>query len=116
MNTVDLLLQKLPLVKQWIYTTLTAYAPYARPMLDYNFREIPKYFSQETLVSAKVVVVEKVPMPPLTQMGLSQLGGFEKGNYSGVTYLDTYFLLAQEEHNESIHFHELCHIVLACPH
>lgn len=110
MNIVDLLLPKLPLVKEWINMTLAVHAPYARSMLDYNFQEIPKYFSQETLASAKVVVVEKVPMPPLSQMGLSQLGDFEKGNYSGVAYLDTYFLVPQEAHNESIHFHELCHI------
>ena len=108
---IDLLLQKLHLVEQWINTTLAAHAPSARPMLDYGFQEIPKYFSQETLVSAKVVLVEKVPMPPLSQMGLGQLGDFEKGDYLGVTYLDTYFLLAQEARNESTHFHELCHIV-----
>ena len=111
MDTVDLLLQKLPLVKQWINMILTTHAAYARPILDYGFQEIPKYFSQETLASAKVVVVEKVPMPPLSQIGLSQLGDFEKGDYLGVTYLDTYFLLAQEARNESTHFHELCHIV-----
>ena len=111
MNTFDLLQQKLPLVKQWINMTLMAHAASARPMLDYGFLEIPKYFSQETLASAKVVVAEKVPMPSLSQMGLSQLGDFEKGNYSGVTYLNTYFLLLQEARNESTHFHELCHIV-----
>jgi predicted permease len=65
------------------------------------------YF-QETLASAKVVVVEKIPIPPLSQMGLNQLGDFEKGNYLGVTYLDTYFLVPQVAHNESTHFHELC--------
>jgi len=90
---------------------LKSYVPYARPMLDYGFQGIPKYFSQETLASAKVVEVAKVPMPPLTQMGLSQLGDFEKGNYAGVTYLDTYFLLPQVAHNEPTHFHELCHVV-----
>lgn len=111
MNTADLLLEKLPLVKQWIDTTLKAYASYAIPISDYNFQEIPKYFSQNTLTSVKVVTLEKVPMPPLTQMGLSQLGDFEKGNYLGVTYLDTYFLVEQEAHKESLHFHELCHVV-----
>ena len=111
MTTADLLLQKLPLVKQWINMTLTAHAPYAKPMLDYGFQEIPKYFSQETLSSAKVIIADKVPMPPLSQMGLSQLGGFENGNYAGVTYLDTYFLVPQVARSESTHFHELCHVV-----
>lgn len=50
-------------------------------------------------------------MPPLTQMGLTQLGAFEKGHYTGITYLDTYFLVAREMHNEALHFHELCHII-----
>lgn len=111
MNMMNLLLQKLPLVKQWINMTLAAHASSTRPMLDYGFQEIPRYFSQETLASAKVVVVEKVPMPPLSQMGLSQLGNFEKGDYLGVTYLDTYFLVSQVARNESTHFHELCHVV-----
>lgn len=111
MNTIDLLLEKLPLVKQWIDTTLKAHASYARPISDYGFQEIPRYFSQNTLAPVKVVIVEKIPMPPLTQMGLSEFGDFEKGNYTGVTYLDTYFLLPQEAHKESVHFHELCHIV-----
>jgi hypothetical protein len=111
MNISDLFQQKIPLVKQWINMTLAAYASHARPVLGYGFQEIPKHFSQETLSSANVVLVEKVPMPPLSQMGLSQLGDFEKGNYAGVTYLDTYFLVTREARNESIHFHELCHIV-----
>lgn len=91
--------------------TLKAHAPYARSISDFGFHEIPKYFSKETLASVKIIAINKIPVPPLTEMGLNQLGDFEKGNYAGITYLDTYFLLSQEVHNEALHFHELCHIV-----
>lgn len=111
MTAIDLLLQKLPLIRQWIDMTLKVNASYARPISYYGFQEIPKYFSQDILVSVKVVEVQKIPVPPLAQIGLNQLGDFENGDYAGITYLDTYFLLTQEAHKEALHFHELCHIV-----
>ena len=111
MNKSDLLLQKLPLILQWIDMTLKAHAPYARSIADFGFHEIPKYFSKETLDSVKIIAINKIPVPPLTEMGLNQLGDFENGIYAGITYLNTYFLLNQEVHNEALHFHELCHVV-----
>ena len=109
MVTPEFLLSKLPIIRQWIDGTLKAHA--SRPLSDFGFQELPKYFSKETLASAKVVAVSKIPVPPLSQLGLSQLGDFERGNYAGITYLDTYFLVPQEIRNEALHFHELCHVV-----
>ncbi len=111
MIPIELLQNKLPLIKQWIVDILRQYAAQAKPLSGFSFLEIPKYFSQETFVSVKVVEVLKVPMPPLIQMGLSQFGDFEKGSYGGVTYLDTYFIIPQVAHNEATHFHELCHVI-----
>jgi hypothetical protein len=36
---------------------------------------------------------------------------FERGDFDGITYLDTYFLKRRIAHDESLHFHELIHVV-----
>ena len=57
----------------------------------------------------KVVVVDKVPVPPLSQLGIRGFEDFEKMSASGITYKDTYFVNAAEVQRESLHFHELVH-------
>jgi hypothetical protein len=36
---------------------------------------------------------------------------FERGDYDGVTYLDMYFLKRSGADDESLHFHEMIHVV-----
>ena len=57
------------------------------------------------------MVVDRVPVPPLSSIGLSQFSEFERGDYDGVTYLDTYFLKKAVADDESLHFHEMIHVV-----
>ncbi|MGB8049688.1 MAG: hypothetical protein WCF53_17555 [Pseudolabrys sp.] len=63
------------------------------------------------MTSAKVVLVDQLPIPPLSAWGLTRFAGFERGNFNGVTYLDTIFIKRDELRNEAIHFHELIHVV-----
>ena len=63
------------------------------------------------MARAKVVFVDKCPVPPVPAIGLTQFADFENMNASGVTYLDTYFALWHEAERESLHFHELVHVV-----
>jgi hypothetical protein len=63
------------------------------------------------LASAKVVLVDKLPIPPLSSWGLTRFGDFERGNFGGITYLNTFFIVRDEQRNEAIHFHELIHVV-----
>ena len=58
-----------------------------------------------------MVAVERVPVPPLTAIGLPEFSDFEHGDYAGITFKDTYFVRATEINNESLHFHELVHVV-----
>jgi hypothetical protein len=44
-------------------------------------------------------------------MGLPELAAFEQGGYAGITYKNMYFMSAAHCGNESIHFHELVHVV-----
>jgi hypothetical protein len=44
-------------------------------------------------------------------MGLSRFGVFEQGDFSGITYLDRYFIKQTVVTEETIHFHELIHVI-----
>ena len=50
-------------------------------------------------------------MPPLSAMGLDRFRGFEQMNAGGMTFFDTYFVRADHVRAESLHFHELVHVI-----
>src|SRR5436190_14987612 len=108
---LQLLQQKLPDVRNWIDRTLAAHRVQARSAASYRFSRLPKFYSPVFLELTFVVEVPRVPMPPLTSFGLPQLAEFEKGNYSGVTYRNTCFIREGLGTDESLHFHELVHVV-----
>ena len=63
------------------------------------------------MASTKVVLVDPLPMPPLSSMGLVRFAEFERGNSDGITYIDTIFLKPTRSNDEIIHFHELVHVI-----
>jgi len=63
------------------------------------------------LASAKVILVDQLPIPPLSSWGLTRFSDFEHGNFSGITYLNTFFIKQDDVSNEAIHFHELIHVI-----
>lgn len=100
-----------PHFMEWITRTLDAHARDAQPVASQGFSRLPLYFGRELLALAKFVVVERVPMPPLTELGLSEFAAFERADNDAVTYLDTYFVKRGRESEEPLHFHELIHVV-----
>jgi len=108
---IELLLPKLPLISSWIDNTLATNAGSARPVADFGFKRLPSFYSSDLLARAKVVTVARVPTPPLTALGLPEFAAFEQGDYAGITFKDTYFVKSTEAANESLHFHELVHVV-----
>jgi hypothetical protein len=100
-----------PFVRDWIARTLAASAAQAKPVGSLNFPRLPHFYSNDLLARAKVVFVDKCPTPPLSALGLNQFAAFENMNASGMTYLDTYFVLWHQAERESLHFHELVHVV-----
>ena len=52
-----------------------------------------------------------MPVPPLSAMGLDRFRDFERMDMAGITYLDTYFVRSEHAHVESLHFHELVHVI-----
>ena len=95
----------------WIHQTLDAHANRAKSVASVEFRRLPLYFSRELLASVKFVAIERVPLPPLSALGLSQFSEYELGDFDAVTYLDTFFLKKHRAATEQVHFHELIHAV-----
>lgn len=100
-----------PYLTGWIDTTLRNHTQWARSVSSAGFQRLPLYYSPELLARAKFVPVAKVPVPPLTAMGLPQFADFEHMDASGITYLDTYFVRQDHAQMERLHFHELIHVV-----
>ena len=83
----------------------------ARPVAALGFSRLPHYYDAQLLASSMVVFVPRVPVPPLSAMGLDRFRDFEQMDAGGITYLNTYFVRADQSHSESLHFHELVHVI-----
>ena len=100
-----------PLIAGWIQKTLAEHATAAKPVASFGFSRLPDYYDAHLLASSKVLVVSRVPVPPLSAMGLERFSDFEQMEAGGITCLDTYFVRADRTHDESLHFHELVHVI-----
>ena len=101
----------LPTMLDWIQHTLDSHAAMALPVASFGFKRLPLHFSTSLLNAAQVVITDHLPVPPLSAMGLSDFASFEVQPMSGVTYRDTYFLVPNASANESVHLHELVHVI-----
>ncbi len=114
MDSLDLIRKfhsTLPMARKWIDDLLEAYKDQATPIINLGFSRIQQVFPLELLEKAKVVVViGKVPFPPLSRMGLPELSQIENMPMAGMSYKDTFFI-NQADRSESLHFHELIHVV-----
>jgi hypothetical protein len=100
-----------PLIAGWIKQTLAEHASAARPVASFGFSRLPDYYDAQLLTSSKVVVVSRVPMLPLSAMGLNRFRDFEQMNAGGMTFFDTCFVRADHARDEFLHFHELVHVI-----
>ncbi len=100
----------LPGIRQWIDEFLNDHAERARAVSTLGFTRLSTCFPQELLERAKVVTVPRVPFPPVDRFGLPELGAVQQMSFSGITFKDTFFL-QQGQASESLHFHELLHVV-----
>jgi len=100
----------LPAVREWIDKILKEHEPQAVSVGSLGFSRLPQHYPQDLLDKTKVVTVPRVPFPPLRQLGLQELADMEQMQLAGITYKDTFFL-HQSYRSESLHFHEMVHIV-----
>jgi hypothetical protein len=104
------LADKLPAVEHWIDELLARHRPAASPVATLPFERLRRCFQPETL-AASVVLVDRVPTPPLAALGLPALAAFEHLHANAVTYRDTFFVERALADDEALHFHELVHVV-----
>jgi hypothetical protein len=95
----------------WIRTMLTSSTHAGQTVASRSFSRLPLYFTEKTLASTKVVLVDPLPMPPLSSMGLGRFADFVRGDFEGITYMDTVFLKPTQSDNENLYFHELVHVI-----
>lgn len=103
--------QMLPQLKGWIDETLRAHASRARSVDSYAFPRLPDFCNRDLLATTKVIEVERLPVPPLSTLGLTEFAAFEEMAFGGITYLDSYFATRDAARLEQIHFHELVHVL-----
>ena len=72
-----------PLIAGWIQNILAQHATAAKPVAWLGFSRLPHYYDAELLASSWAVVVGRVPMPPLSTMGLSRFSDFERVDAGG---------------------------------
>ena len=100
-----------PQVIAWIQKTIAPHRSGAKRVSELGFPRLPLYVSTEFLESVSAVIVDRVPVPPLSKIGLRRFAEIEMVDHDGITYLDTYSIKQTRASDEALHFHELVHVV-----
>jgi hypothetical protein len=108
-QTIQRFTAALPGVRKAIDQVIAQHSARAVPVSSLKFPRLVKCFPNDFLRRANVVVVKKMPVLPLDQLGLSGLSQ-ELPDGTGFTLKDTYFVREGAEKSESLHFHELVHV------
>jgi len=106
---IKVLIELLPRYKRWVDSLLSLHAPRIKPTSTCAFQKIPTYLNDATFRACQFAVVERLPFP-FSDLGLPTPQGMD-GELGGVTYRNTYFLTPESQGVESIHFHEIVHVV-----
>ncbi|HUH67163.1 MAG TPA: hypothetical protein VLZ07_12090 [Syntrophales bacterium] len=107
---VNDLLQHAPAFNRWVDDLLARHESSARQVTAYGFRRLSQFFSPETIEAARCVEVDSVPKIPWQEFGLPVPKGMDV-DFEGITFRNTYFLRRKEANQESLHFHEMVHVV-----
>jgi len=100
----------LPDLRRWIDDLLRGHERQARTVSTLKLTRVSACYPQDLLERAKMVTVDRVPFPPVDRLGLPELAPAQRLPFQGITFKDTYFL-EQGHESESVHFHELVHVV-----
>jgi hypothetical protein len=104
------LTKALPLMEAWIRELHAAHAARAQPVSCLGFERLGEVWPRALLDEARAVPVERVPYPPVSELGLPELEGMAQARWSGITFGHMYFV-DECDTSEATHFHELCHVV-----
>ena len=98
-------------IDAWIDGYIDAHREERIRVADLDFPNLPAYFVPNMLKNAYTVYTDQIKAPPLHELGLDGFSFFESMNPEGITYKDTFFITPAQKDRESIHFHELIHII-----
>lgn len=109
-DTFRRLQSALPQVLVWVDRLLEENARFATGIDLRRFARLPRYWSSDVLLGARVVKTSAVPFPPVSAYGLPEFAAMENMSRAAITFRDMFFV--DEAHDsESVHFHELVHVV-----
>lgn len=98
-------------IDSWIDGYIHSHSQERNRVSELGFPRLPEYYSQTILDRAFAVYTDQVKAPPLTEFGINGFSFFESLDAGGITYKDTFFITPDQKDRESIHFHELIHII-----
>lgn len=110
LRTLARLLRALPKARRWIGDTLLEHRSQRVRVSDAGFERLRDYFPAEFVDTSYAVTVPQCPRLPLRDWGLTELDEASPDRVSGITFLDTFFVRAGREGDESLYFHELVHV------
>jgi hypothetical protein len=100
----------IPRIRSWIDRHLEENEGNARELIKIGYDGLADSFPQELLARTRVVMVRRVPFPPLADFGVPELLSVQHIPYVAITFKDTFFV-QKGELSESLCFHELVHVV-----
>jgi hypothetical protein len=112
-TTGDLLKREnsaLPEVRSWLAATISTYDEDARPVSALGYTRLTDYFPSDVLDRARLVIVNRIPFPPLSAFGFPELSALESMPFGGITF-DHVVFAHKSAATESALFHELVHVV-----
>jgi hypothetical protein len=101
----------LPLASEWIDDYLERHAWASRPVISLGLKRLANSYPEHLLRNARVATVARLEFPPVERFGLPEFAALQQQSFGGITFKNTYFVRKKEVASESLHFHELVHVV-----
>ena len=101
----------LPGMIEWVETTKSIHRENSKPISEFDLPHVALYFSDELLSKVQIVLIDQLPIPPLSSLGMTELADFENADSRAITLDRMYFIKPSFANDEEIHFHELIHVL-----
>jgi hypothetical protein len=98
-------------MREWIADLHLQNSDHAISVGGLRFPRLASHFPENFLQGARVAAVGHVPFPPVSDYGLPEFEGMARMEMAGITFNNMYFVRRSSYTAESIHFHELVHVV-----
>ena len=81
-----------PPLLAWISTHIGCQRARGANRRSRGFSRLPLILPKRLGIDKSRFLADPLPMPPLSSMGLAHFADFVRGNFDGITYIDTFFL------------------------